>query len=44
MIFHVPVFPFIVLDMLAHMYVCHVLALTHGGLGLLVLIYTVSHC
>lgn len=36
--FHVLVFPFFVLDM----YVCHVLALTHSGLGLPVFIYTVS--
>lgn len=41
---HVPVFPFFVLGMLAHMYVCHVLALTHRGLGLPVLTHTVSHC
>lgn len=42
--FHVPVSPFFVLDMPAHMYVCHALALTRSGLCLPVLIHTVSQC
>lgn len=42
--FHVPVSSFFVLDMPTHMYVCHVLALTRGGLCLLVLMHTVSQC